>query len=202
MEPLRHLRSVAVPILIANVDTDVITPMRRIVGGSQHPLHHYAFEALRYHGGDGDSGAPDPAFPLNDPLYAGASIMLTGANFGCGSSRETAPAAIAALGFRVLIGPSFGDIFFNNCFQQGILPIVLDAAVVAGLVGELSVDVDAQTLSAADGTVIGFEVNPLRKACLLEGTDLIGMSLRYGDMIGEWQERDRAVRPWVWETTP
>ncbi len=200
MEPLRAVRSIAVPLLVANVDTDLITPMRRITGGTRHPLHHYAFEALRYLGGDGDTGRPDPDFPLNDARYAGASIMLTGPNFGCGSSRETAPMAIAALGFRVLIGSSFGDIFFNNCFQQGILPITMDPATVAGLGGELSVDLEAQTVTAADGTVTGFEVNPLRRACLLEGTDLIGMSLRQAERIREWQERDRAVRPWVWET--
>jgi 3-isopropylmalate/(R)-2-methylmalate dehydratase small subunit len=200
MEPLRVVRSVAVPVLMANVDTDVITPMRRIVGRSEHPLHHYAFEALRYLGGDGDTGRPDPAFPLNDPRYAGASIMLTGPNFGCGSSRETAPAAIAALGFRVLIGPSFGDIFFNNCFQQGVLPITLDEAVVEGLTGELTVEVETQTVTAGSTTVISFELNPLRKACLLEGTDMIGMSLGYADRIGAWQDRDRVARPWAWET--
>ncbi|MHB1717501.1 MAG: 3-isopropylmalate dehydratase small subunit [Acidimicrobiales bacterium] len=200
MEPLRVVRSVAVPVLMANVDTDVITPMRRIVGRSEHPLHHYAFEALRYLDGDGDTGRPDPAFPLNDPRYAGASIMLTGPNFGCGSSRETAPAAIAALGFRVLIGPSFGDIFFNNCFQQGVLPITLDEAVVAGLTGELTVEVETQTVTAGSTTVISFELNPLRKACLLEGTDMIGMSLGYADRIGAWQDRDRVARPWAWET--
>jgi 3-isopropylmalate/(R)-2-methylmalate dehydratase small subunit len=199
-EPLRTVRSLAVPILIENVDTDVITPMRRITGGSPHPLHHYAFEALRYLGGDGDTGPPDPAFPLNDPAFAGASIMLTGPNFGCGSSRETAPMAIAALGFRVLIGSSFGDIFFNNCFQQGVLPITLDESTVAGLGGELTVDLEAQTVTAADGTTIGFEVNPLRKACLLEGTDLIGMSLGYAARISEWQDEDRPRRPWVWDT--
>lgn len=199
-EPLHTVRSIALPILIENVDTDVITPMRRITGGSPHPLHHYAFEALRYLGGDGDTGRPDPAFPLNDPAFAGASIMLTGQNFGCGSSRETAPMAIAALGFRVLIGSSFGDIFFNNCFQQGVLPITLDESTVAGLGGELTVDLEAQTVTAADGTTIGFEVNPLRKACLLEGTDLIGMSLGHANRIGEWQDEDRARRPWVWET--
>jgi len=200
MEPLLVVRSVAVPILVPNVDTDVITPMRRITGGAAHPMHHYAFEAMRYVGGDGDTGAPDPSFPLNDPALAGAQILLTGPNFGCGSSRETAPMAIAALGFRVLIGTSFGDIFFNNCFQQGILPIAVDDEVLRALDGELTVDLDAQTITSADGGTVAFDVNPLRKACLLEGTDLVGLSLGYTDVIADWQVRDRATRAWAWET--
>jgi len=199
MEPLRVVRSVAVPILVPNVDTDVITPMRRITGGAAQPMHHYAFEAMRYLGGDGDTGAPDPSFPLNDPALTGAQIMLTGPNFGCGSSRETAPMAIAALGFRVLIGTSFGDIFFNNCFQQGILPIVVDDDVVHALRGELTVDLDAQTITSKDGALVAFDVNPLRKACLLEGTDLVGLSLGYADIIAEWQARDRSARAWAWD---
>jgi len=200
MEPLVRVRSVAVPLLLANVDTDVITPMRRLTGSTAHPLHHYTFEALRYLGGDGDTGAPDPTFPLNDPAYAGAQIMLTGPNFGCGSSRETAPMAIAALGFRVLVGSSFGDIFFNNCFQQGLLPIVVPSEVVARLAGELTVDLEEQTITAADGAVVTFDINPLRKACLLEGTDLVGLTLGLASAVDEWQARDRVARPWAWDT--
>jgi 3-isopropylmalate/(R)-2-methylmalate dehydratase small subunit len=201
MEPLRTVRSRVVPLLTPNIDTDVITPMRRITGGSPHPMHHYAFEAMRYLGGDGDTGEPDPAFPLNDPTLADAQIMVTGPNFGCGSSRETAPMAIAALGFRVLIGPSFGDIFFNNCFQQGILPIVVDAGVTdrVASAGELTVDLDKQTIQTRDGDVIAFDVNPLRKACLLEGSDLVGLSLGQLAAIDAWQAADRVTRPWVWE---
>jgi 3-isopropylmalate/(R)-2-methylmalate dehydratase small subunit len=200
MDPLVRVQSVAVPLLLANIDTDVITPMRRLTGGATHPLHHYAFEAMRYIGGDGDTGAPDPSFPLNDPAFAGAQIMVTGPNFGCGSSRETAPMAIAALGFRVLIGAGFGDIFFNNCFQQGLLPIVVPPDVVARLAGELTVDLDTQTITTSDGSVIDFDVNPLRKACLLEGTDLVGLTLGYADDVVSWQARDRVAHPWVWET--
>lgn len=199
MEPLRTVRSRAVPILAPNIDTDVITPMRRITGGSARPLHHYAFEPLRYIDGDGDAGEPDPAFPLNDPARRGSAIMLTGPNFGCGSSRETAPQAIAELGFRVLIGSSFGDIFYNNCFQQGILPVVVPPEVVDHLDGVITVDLESQTVTAGDGPPTRFEVNPLRKACLLEGTDLIGLTLGYHDQIAEWQRRDRTGRPWVWD---
>jgi 3-isopropylmalate/(R)-2-methylmalate dehydratase small subunit len=201
MEPLRTVRSRVVAILAPNVDTDVITPMRRITGRSPHPMHHYAFEAMRYVGGDGDTGEPDPGFPLNDPESAGARIMVTGPNFGCGSSRETAPMAIAALGFRVLVGTSFGDIFFNNCFQQGILPIVVAEDVIPRLVGdgEIAVDLDAQRITTANGDAIPFDVNALRKACLLEGTDLVGLSLSHLEAVDTWQARDRATRPWVWE---
>lgn len=205
MEPLVAVRSRAVPILLANVDTDVITPMRRITGGSAHPMHHYAFEALRYTGGDGDTGAPDPSFALNDSALAGAQIMLTGPNFGCGSSRETAPMAIAALGFRVLIGSTFGDIFFNNCFQQGILPIAVDIDDVDRLAAGgdvLDVDLDAQAITDGSGRVLGFEVNALRKACLLEGIDLIGLTLGYRDAIDAFQARDRGARPWIWDLVP
>jgi 3-isopropylmalate/(R)-2-methylmalate dehydratase small subunit len=157
---------------------------------------------MRYTDGDGDTGRPDPAFPLNDPALAGAQIMLTGSNFGCGSSRETAPMAIGALGFRVLIGSTFGDIFFNNCFQQGLLPIALappDVEALASDGGELTVDLEAQTITDARGRTTGFEINALRKACLLEGTDLIGLTLGLGDDIDRWQARDRSSRPWIWE---
>ena len=199
MEPLRVITSWAVPIRVANIDTDVITPMRRITGGNEHPMHHYAFEAMRYVGGDGDVGEPDPSFPLNDPELAGAQIMLTGPGFGIGSSRETAPMALAALGFRVLIGPSFGDIFFNNCFQQAILPIVVPDEIVERLRGVIGVDLEGQTITSGAET-ISFDVNPLRKLCLLDGTDLLGLTLSHVDAITEWQAADRERRPWVWET--
>ena len=202
MEPLRHVRSVAVPMLLPNVDTDVMTPMRRLTGGAAHPLDHYAFEALRYLGGDGDTGEPDPAFPLNDPSFAGAQIMLTGPNFGCGSSRESAPMAIARLGFRVIVGSTFGDIFFSNCFQQGLLPIRLAPADVTALAADpgavIEVDVVAQTI-VAGGVRVDFELNPLRKACLLEGTDLVGLSLTYADDISAFEARHRDAQPWVFD---
>lgn len=159
-----------------NIDTDVITPMNRLTNlGDGHSLGHYAFEPLRYVDGDGDSGRPDPAFALNDPVYAGARIMICGENFGCGSSRESAPAAIAELGFRCLVGTGFGDIFFNNCFQQGILPIVLanvDELVTACTGGgEFSLDLEAQTLTTPSQHTLTFEVNALKKEGLLNGVD-------------------------------
>jgi 3-isopropylmalate/(R)-2-methylmalate dehydratase small subunit len=203
-EPFRPVRSRAVPLLLPNIDTDVITPMRRITGVSgKRRLDYYAFESLRYLGGDGDLGEPDVGFPLNDPALAGAQIMLTGPNFGSGSSRETAPIAIAMLGFRVLIGPSFGDIFYANCFQQRLLPIVLPEDVVARLAahdGELLVDVEHQTITPAGGAgeLVPFEVNALRKTCLLEGLDLVGLALAHHDEIDRYQQQARHDRPWLY----
>jgi 3-isopropylmalate/(R)-2-methylmalate dehydratase small subunit len=189
--------------LQANVDTDVITPMRRLTGGTSHRLDHYAFEAIRYVGGDGDVGAPDPAFPLNDPALAGSEIMLTGTNFGCGSSRETAPIALAMLGFRVLIGSTYGDIFFSNCFQQGILPISLgedDIRRLAARPGELiEVDLVREEVTGPDGIQLRFDVNPLRKACLLEGTDLVGLTLARANEIDEFEQQHRSANAWIFD---
>ena len=203
MDKFVRVTSRAVPMLRRDVDTDLITPMRRIGLAQPQPLHHYAFEALRYVGGDGDTGAPNPEFELNQDAYAGARIMLTGANFGCGSSRETAPQAIAGLGFRCLIGTSFGDIFFKNCFQQGILPVVLAEAELDALAkqardGEFSVDLETCTITAPDRRELRFEVNPLRRESLLSGLDDIGLTLQRGDAIAAFQARDRVERPWVY----
>jgi 3-isopropylmalate/(R)-2-methylmalate dehydratase small subunit len=195
------VRSRAVPLLLPDIDTDVITPMRRMgLTTEGRGLDHYAFESLRYVGGDGDLGEPDPAFPLNDPALAGAQILITGPNFGTGSSRETAPMAIALLGFRVLVGPGFGDIFFANCFQQGLLPIVLPEDSVSQLAahhGDLAVDLDHQTITPSGGAPVPFEVNALRKTCLLEGLDLVGLALARRDQIDAYQQRARRERPWL-----
>lgn len=200
-EPFPTVRSKAVPLLLPDIDTDVITPMRRLGGGpGGRGLDYYAFEALRYVGGDGDLGEPDPNFPLNDPALAGAQILLTGRNFGSGSSRETAPMALVMLGFRVLIGSSFGDIFHANCFQQGLLPIVLPEGVVAGLAAddcELCIDLESETIIPACGQPVPFDVNALRKMCLLEGLDLVGIALARQDDIRLHQEQARRERPWL-----
>jgi 3-isopropylmalate/(R)-2-methylmalate dehydratase small subunit len=204
VQPLQRIESIAAPLLRANVDTDVITPMRRITSRSSQPLAHYAFEPLRYLGGDGDTGRPNPDFVLNDPAYAGARILLTGENFGCGSSRETAPAALYALGFRIIIGSSFGDIFANNCFQRGILVICLDGETVQALAaearqGRFVVDLESCRITSPQGLEVRFEVNPLRRELLLSGLDDIGMSLRLTREIAAFQVADRERRPWVYE---
>jgi 3-isopropylmalate/(R)-2-methylmalate dehydratase small subunit len=207
VQSLHRVESLAVPLLRANIDTDIITPMRRIIARSTRPLAHYAFEPLRYLDGDGDRGLPNPDFVLNDPAFAGAGILLTGENFGCGSSRETAPAALHALGFRVIIGSTFGDIFSNNCFQRGILIIALDADTVAALAaearqGRFVVDLESRTIVSPQGLRVPFAVNPLRRELLLSGLDDIGMSLRLAAEIAAFQEADRVLRPWVYRVDP
>ncbi len=189
-----------------NIDTDVITPMNRLTAlGNGRSISHYAFEPLRYIDGDGDTGSPDPAFALNDPAYAGAQIMICGANFGCGSSRESAPAAIAELGFRCLVGTGFGDIFFNNCFQQGILPIVLanvdDLATECVGGKEFSLDLEAQTLTTPSQTTLTFEVNALKKDGLLLGVDDLGLILSRHAEIDAFEALDRGRRPWIYPGT-
>lgn len=200
MQPFVPLRATPVPILAANVDTDIITPMQRLTGRNARPLADYAFEAWRYDTGDADTGRPIPGFALNDPAGPGPRILLTGENFGCGSSRESAPRVLYDLGFRCLIGPGFGDIFFNNCFQQGLLPIVVSSDVSAALAdwkAEVQVDLAEQSITWGD-RVVHFDVNPLRKRCLLEGLDDVQLSLNFEADIAAFQERDRAQRPWVY----
>jgi 3-isopropylmalate/(R)-2-methylmalate dehydratase small subunit len=147
----------------------------------------------------------NPDFVLNDPRYAGASVLLARENFGCGSSREHAPWALADYGFKVIVAPSFADIFFNNSFKNGILPIVLDAAVVDSLFSkamgdqalQITVDLAAQKLILADGEEIAFEVDPFRKHCLLEGLDDIGLTLQHVDDIKAYEEKRKAEAPWL-----
>lgn len=204
MEKLERLQSPAAPIMNANIDTDVITPMQRMTQRSNKPLSYYAFEPLRFVGGNGDEGKVDDRFALNQDKYRDARIMICGENFGCGSSRESAPAVIADMGFRCLIGTGFGDIFFNNCFQQGILPIVVDRetlatlAAVAATGAELVVDLSAQEITTPDGEVFAFSVNALRKRSLLEGLDDIELTMLLGDDISNWQQQDGVSRPWIY----
>jgi 3-isopropylmalate/(R)-2-methylmalate dehydratase small subunit len=144
-------------------------------------------------------------FVLNDARYASATVLLARENFGCGSSREHAPWALADFGFKVILAPSFADIFFNNCFKNGILPIKLDDTVIDGLFAkaageqalEMTVDLEAQELRIGDGTVVAFEVDEFRKHCLLEGLDDIGLTLRHSDEIKAFEDQRREQAPWV-----
>lgn len=202
MTPFETVSSRVLQLMLPNIDTDVITPMRRMMERSEHPLSHYAFESLRYEGGDADTGEPDPAFCLNRPEAAEAEILLVGENFGCGSSRESAPAVIAALGIRCLIGTSFGDIFFNNCFQQGILPIEVSAEAIGRLSsdpGPLMVDLVEQLIRPSGDEPIPFTCNPRRRQCLLAGLDDIDLTLDGNrDDIARFQDEDRRRRPWLY----
>jgi 3-isopropylmalate/(R)-2-methylmalate dehydratase small subunit len=195
MQPFKTVTGAAVPLLQANIDTDVIVRIERLTGNAD--LGHYAFEALRYLA----DGSANPDCVFNQPRYANAPILLAGRNFGCGSSREGAVTALMAMGISCVIAPSFGDIFFANCFRNGVLPIVLGEGLVERLVGsaELTVDLERQSISAS-GEVFRFPVDALQREGLLAGLDEIGLTLKGIDEIAAWQLTDRAQRPWVWQT--
>ncbi|MEJ1969117.1 MAG: 3-isopropylmalate dehydratase small subunit [Rhizomicrobium sp.] len=198
MAPFTTVTGPVVPLLQANIDTDVIIRIERLTQSVD--LGHYAFEALRYR----SDGSPDPASVFNEPRFARAPILLAGRNFGCGSSREGAVTALMAMGFRSVIAPSFGDIFFANCFRNGMLPVVLPEETVASLAaearaGDFAVDLAAQTIRPPSGEAIAFVTDPLQREGLLEGLDEIGFTLKWADDIAAWQNTDRAARPWVWQ---
>ena len=200
MDPFVRLVGRAAPLLLPNIDTDVITPMRRIVDLGQRSLGEIAFEPLRYR----EDGSENPDFVLNDPVYRDAVILLAGANFGCGSSRETAVWAIAQLGYRCIIAPSFGDIFANNCFANGLLPVVLPLRVIEKLAGQtrsavpFEVDLAACEIATPSGERIAFEVNSLRRDGLLRGLDAIELTLALEAEIAAFQSADKGRRPWIY----
>jgi 3-isopropylmalate/(R)-2-methylmalate dehydratase small subunit len=195
MQPFNTVTGAAVPLLQANVDTDVIVRIERLTGNAD--LGHYAFEALRYL----PDGSANPDCVFNQSRFANAPILLAGRNFGCGSSREGAVTALMAIGISCVIAPSFGDIFFANCFRNGVLPIVVGEGLVERLAdsAELTVDLEQQSISAS-GEVFRFPVDALQREGLLEGLDEIGLTLKGNDEIAAWQSTDRAQRPWVWQT--
>ncbi len=212
MQAFNTFTGIVCPLDRANVDTDAIIPKQFLKSIKRTGFGPNLFDEWRYldHGEPGQdcSQRPlNPDFALNDPRYQGAQILLARENFGCGSSREHAPWALADYGFRVIIAPSFADIFYNNCFKNGLLPIVLDAETVDALFGkaggrealEITVDLAAQTLTLADGTVIPFDVDPFRKQCLLEGLDDIGLTLRHTDDIKAYEARRRREAPWLFQ---
>jgi len=193
-----------------NVDTDAIIPKQFLKSILRSGFGPNLFDEWRYldHGEPGQDIAtrrPNPDFVLNQPRYQGASILLARKNFGCGSSREHAPWALQQYGFRALIAPSYADIFFNNCFKNGLLPIVLPEGAVARLFDEvaafpgykLRIDLEAQVVVKPDGTSFAFDVEPFRKQCLLGGLDDIGLTLRHADKIRAF-EAERLLRmPWL-----
>jgi 3-isopropylmalate/(R)-2-methylmalate dehydratase small subunit len=184
----------------ANIDTDVIIRIERLTSLPKEQLGRYAMEALRYRA----DGSDDPDFILNRPMFRGAPILLAGDNFGCGSSREGAVWALQGLGVRCVIAPSFGDIFYSNCFQNGVLPIRLPASEVEALAAAcadgapLTVDLERRMLIAPSGAQTAFTIDPLRREALLHGLDDIGLTLRDEALIRAWQKADRAQRPWAW----
>ena len=195
VRPFTLVRGPAAPLLLPDVDTDVLAPAH----SGRGELAASAFAPLRYL----TDGRDDPEFVLNDPRFRDAPILLAGRNFGCGSSREVAVWALAALGVRCVIAPSFGDIFAGNCVQNGLLPIVLDAGVVAAVAAEAAtgepfeVDLDGCVVRTPSGRAVRFSVNPMRRTQLLEGLDDLGLTLRRLDEITAFQNADRIRRPWV-----
>ncbi|MEY2620584.1 MAG: hypothetical protein RIT26_404 [Pseudomonadota bacterium] len=201
------------PMDRANVDTDAIIPKQFLKSIKKTGFGPNLFDEWRYLD-KGEPGVPEsqrkanPDFVLNQPRYKGASILLARKNFGCGSSREHAPWAIEQYGFRAILAPSFADIFFNNCFKNGLLPIVLPEPVIDGLFNEvaafpgfeLTIDLEQQRVVKPQGETIPFDVNPFRKYCLLNGFDDIGLTLRHADKIRAFEAQRLATKPWLAHT--
>ena len=210
MEKFTIHKGLVAPMDRENVDTDAIIPKQFLKSIKRSGFGPNLFDEWRYldHGEPGQDPATrklNPDFVLNQARYQGASVLLARSNFGCGSSREHAPWALDQYGFRALIAPSFADIFFNNCFKNGLLPIHLPEAVVAKLFDEvlafpgyqLSVDLERQVVVKPDGVELPFEVQPFRKFCLLGGFDDIGLTLRHADKIKAFEAARIAAKPWL-----
>ncbi len=204
MQPFTLVVGAAAPLMRANIDTDVIIRIERLTSLPSRQLGDYALEALRFR----PDGSEDEDFVLNRPRFRKAPVLLAGSNFGCGSSREAAVVALMGMGVRCVIAPSFGDIFYSNCFQNGLLPVELPLVTVEALAMQckngapVRIDLVAATVTAPDGTMISFEIDPLRRQALLEGLDDIGLTLKDDFVIRQWQVEDRTRRPWAWTVSP
>ena len=210
MEKFHTLTGLAVPLDRANVDTDAIIPKQFLKSIKRSGFGPNLFDEWRYldHGEPGMDPAqrrPNPEFVLNQPRYQGAQILLARANFGCGSSREHAPWSLQDYGFRVIIAPSFADIFFNNCFKIGLLPIILGTPIVDRLFDEvklaegysLTVDLQEQTVATPRNEEFKFEIDAFRKHCLLNGLDEIGLTLQHAEKIKQFEQKRRNEQPWL-----
>jgi 3-isopropylmalate/(R)-2-methylmalate dehydratase small subunit len=210
MEPFRIHSGLVAPMDRENVDTDAIIPKQFLKSIKKSGFGPNLFDEWRYldHGEPGQDPAsrrPNPDFVLNQPRYRGASVLLARRNFGCGSSREHAPWALQQFGFQALIAPSYGDIFFNNCFKNGMLPIRLAEHQVAKLFDDvaafvgyrLTIDLERQVVVTADGAELAFEVEPFRKYCLLGGYDDIALTLRHADTIRAFEAERLLKQPWL-----
>jgi 3-isopropylmalate/(R)-2-methylmalate dehydratase small subunit len=208
-------KGLVAPMDRENVDTDAIIPKQFLKSIRKTGFGQNLFDEWRYldkgePGQDPASRKPNPDFVLNQARYAGASVLLARKNFGCGSSREHAPWAIDQYGFRALIAPSYADIFFNNCFKNGLLPIVLPEAQVAQLFDdvaafpgyELTIDLERQVVIKPQGEELPFDVQAFRKYCLINGLDDIGLTLRYKDKIAAFETERLATKPWLAHTMP
>ncbi len=204
MKKFTKLTAGAAPLMRANIDTDIVIPINRMVGNSlRGTLGKWAFTSLRYL----PDGSENPEFVLNRAPYREAEILVTGPNFGCGSSREPAVWAIQEMGIKAIVGSGFGDIFYNNCFQNGVLPVVLDPKTVEEIAeeveqtqgtGKVTVDLEACEVITPSGRKVKFTVEPRRRTGLIEGLDEIGATLRRDGEIRAFQQRDREERPWIY----
>ena len=202
MEPFTTLTGLVLPLDRVNVNTDEITPARFLKTIRRTGFDPALFANWRY---TGNAMEPNPDFVLNLPRYQGVSILLAGDNFGCGSSREHAPWALRDYGFRCIIAPSFADIFYSNCFNNGLLPATLDEPIVKQLMREveategykLTVDLAAQTVTTPDERVFHFDIDNFKKNALLQGLDNIGWTLSHADEIAAYEERRKKEAPWV-----
>ncbi len=203
MEAFTTLDAVASPVMRQNIDTDIVIPIHRLRDVAQAELGAYAFEPLRYL----PDGSDNPEFPLNRPAFKGAQILVADNNFACGSSREGAVWALAGMGVKAVIAPSYGDIFYSNCFQNGILPVALPIEDVEQLADEMraspgnarvTVDLENCEVVSPTGRVIPFKVDARRQHALLNGLDDIAQTMTHKDKVEAWQAADRSARPWVW----
>ena len=212
MEPFKRFSGIVAPLDRSNVDTDAIIPKQFLKSVKRTGFGPNAFDDWRYldpgePGMDNSQRRKDPDFVLNQAPYDRATILMARENFGCGSSREHAVWALTDFGFKVVIAPSFADIFFNNSFKNGLLPIVLDEEIVdelfrevqAGPGYELTVDLETQQVIKPNGEALSFEVDPFRKHCLLEGLDDIGLTLQHADEIRAYEERRAKEAPWLFK---
>lgn len=205
MQKFDSVTGAAAPLLRANIDTDLIIRIERLVGSGRTGLGGFAFEQLRKLPDGGDN----PDFVLNKPTYRDSPVLLAGPNFGCGSSREGAVWALMGAGIRCVIAPSFGDIFFANCFQNGLLPIALPEEEVRRIAketedsqgaGRTTIDLKRQVVTTPEGRELPFTIDARRRDALLEGLDDVALTMkRQGDIVA-WQAQDRAARPWMWES--
>lgn len=203
MDKFDKLTGVAAPLRMINVDTDIIIPKQFLKTVKRTGLGVHAFNDIRYH----EDGSEKEDFVLNKPAYKNAEILITGENFGCGSSREHAPWAILDMGIRCIIAPSFADIFYNNSFKNGILPIVLPQDQVDQLMNEaennpdapLEIDLENQTIKRGNQFTFDFEIDPFRKHCLLNGLDDIGLTLEKKAHIATFEKKDKEKRSWLYK---
>jgi len=201
MEKFTTLTGVPAPLPMINVDTDMIIPKQFLKTIKRTGLGKNLFHEMRFD----ENGNENPDFVLNRPAYRNAKILIAGDNFGCGSSREHAPWALLDFGIRCVVAPSFADIFYNNCFKNGILPIRLPQEDIDKLMDDaerganatLTVDLETQTITGPDGGTIAFEIDPFRKKCMLEGLDDIGLTMERADSIAAYEERAQTARPWL-----